>query len=145
VLPFTQVEARHDARDVVRDIYRQVERACPRRGERRPYNLATIAANYFVDDLRAMLDRAYANHAFEFDILIDAPECEIRDVDLDTLGDDDDDRGQVLIRAKFRNFGEMRLVDLVMVREFGQWRVADIVYRHRPWSLRRELEYAGGK
>lgn len=135
-----------DARDVARDIYRKVERACERSG-RAPYNLAEIVEHHFLPELRVELDRAYRNGQIDFDILIDAQDCNIRDVDLDGGHDHDDERGgrPVVVTAKFRNYGERRAVDLVMVRTRGGWKVADIVYRHRAWSLRQNLAYAGGK
>ena len=137
-------QARDDAKDVARDIYRQVERACEDRS-REPYNLATIAEQHFVADLKESLDRAYRDQALGFDILIDGQDCQIRDVDLDEAGDDDDDdrRGETIVRAEFKNFCEKRRIDLVMVREGGRWMVADIVYRHREWSLRQELADVG--
>ncbi len=144
-LPMAQALAGDDADDAARDIFRQVEKACPVGANGTPYNLATIAATYFVDDLRVQLDHAYANHVLEFDILIDAQDCEIPDVDLDEVGDDDDHRGQMIVRAKFDNFGEPRVVDLVMVRQAKEWKVADVVYRHRDWSLRRDIDQLNGK
>lgn len=143
-MPLTAVLAGDDARDVVRDIYRQVETACPKGGGQQPYNLAAIAEAHFTGDLRDQLARAYRDHALAFDILIDAQDCDIGDVDLDTIGDHHDG-AQAVIRAKFKNFREKRLVDLLLVHESGQWKVADVSYRHRAWSLRRELAARGGK
>jgi len=126
-----------DAEDIAEDIYDYVERACPLGGDGRPYNLSMIADRYFVPDLRDMLGEAYAQRAVDFDVLIDSRECEIRDVDVDVDGDDDAER--VVARAEFRNFGEPRVVDLLMVRDGRGWKVADIAYRHRNWQLRRDL------
>jgi hypothetical protein len=52
---------------------------------------------------------------------------------------DEEERGQVLARAEFRNFGEPRVVNLFIVRGAYGWKVADIAYGHRNWQLRREL------
>lgn len=136
-LPVT-LHAGDDAEDVAERIYDRVEDACPVRGNGHPYNLAAIADRYFVPDLRDMLADAYAANSVGFDILIDAQDCAIRDVDVDVDGDDDRDR--VVARAEFRNLGEPRVVDLLMVRHGGRWLVADIAYRHRDWRLRRDLE-----
>ncbi|MGQ0671814.1 MAG: hypothetical protein ACT4N2_02875 [Hyphomicrobium sp.] len=130
-----------DADDVARDIYRQVERACEGRG-RAPYNLAEIAEYHFLPELRDLLADAYREHRLDFDILIDGQDCNIRDVDIDG-GDDDSDHS--IARAEFKNFGRKRVVDLYLVRKAGQWLVADIAYRHRKWSLRRDLGGDRGK
>jgi hypothetical protein len=130
--------ADHDPDDVARKIFRKVEKACPVGKEGEPYNLAAIAGEHFVSDLSDQLGRAYADHAIDFDILIDGQDCEISDVDLDDVKEDDEG-GRVVIRAEFENFGEKRVVDLLMVRAGEDWKVADIAYRHRDWQLRREL------
>jgi hypothetical protein len=137
-LAVTPAKAGADAEDVAQDIYDFVEKACPMGGDGLPYNLATIADNYFVPDLRDMLAQAYAHHAVQFDILIDSQDCEIRDVDVD-VESDDDEADRVVARAEFANFGEPRVVDLLMVRHGHGWKVADIAYRHRNWQLRRDL------
>lgn len=132
------LHAGDDAEDVAERIYDRVEDACPVRGNGHPYNLAAIADRYFVPDLRDILADAYADHAVGFDVLIDAQDCAIRDIDVDVDGDDDDGN-RVVARAEFKNLGEPRVVDLLMVRHGGRWLVADIAYRHRDWRLRRDL------
>lgn len=139
LVPPTSLHAGDDAEDVAERIYDRVEHACPVRGDGNPYNLASIADRYFVPDLREMLADAYAANAVGFDVLIDGRECGIRDIDVDVDGDDDDGN-RVVARAEFRNLGEPRVVDLLMVRHGGQWLVADIAYRHRDWRLRRDLQ-----
>lgn len=129
-----------EADDVARAIYRQVERACPVGREGNPYNLAAVAARYFLPEVKEELSRAYASRALDFDILIDSRDCEIDDVDIDMKGDDDDDGpGRVVARAEFENFGERKVVDLLMVRTGRVWKVADIAYRHRNWQLMRDV------
>ena len=140
LVPLAASAGQDEADDVARDIYRQVERACPAHGGGQPYNLATIADNYFVPELRDLLGEAYANNAVHFDVLIDAQDCSIRDVDIDVDGDEDaEDSQHVVARAHFKNFGERRVVDLLMVSDGREWKVVDVAYRHRDWSLRRDL------
>jgi hypothetical protein len=127
-----------DAGDVAQKIYRIVERSCPEDGEGVPYNLAEVASRYFLPDLNEALRQAYEQHTLGFDILIDAQDCAIDDVDIDVDGDEEE-RGQVLARAEFRNFGEPRVVNLLLVSGAYGWKVADIAYGHRDWQLRREL------
>ena len=152
-------QAGDDAKDVARSIYRQVERACPADGDGVPYNLATIAQEHFSPDLHTRVAQAYADHRIDFDILIDAQDCAIGDIDVDADShgdrdevddDDDDDRrrshsGHSIARAEFTNFGETRTIELMLTRIGDTWKVADVRYRHRDWSLSRDLEYAGGK
>ena len=137
-LPAGPAMAGDDARDVARRIYRLVEKACPEDGDGLPYNLADIARDHFSPELQDQLSRAYRDHRLDFDVLIDARDCAIDDVDIDT-DDDHDDRGRAIASAKFKNFGERRKVELVMVSMDGGWKVADIRYQHRNWSLTRDL------
>jgi hypothetical protein len=136
--------ASDDAGDIAHKIYRIVEKACPEDGGGVPYNLAEIASAYFSPGLNDALRYAYERHTLGFDILIDAQDCAIDDVDVD-VDDDDEERGQVLARAEFRNFGEPRVVNLIMVRGRYGWKVADIAYGHRDWQLRRDLSEAPAK
>ena len=132
--------AGHGAKHVARAIYRIVEKACPEHGNGVPYNLAAIAEEHFSPGLREALRRAYERHSIGFDILIDAQDCATDDVDLDV---DRQDRGLAIARAEFRNFGEKRDIELVLMKVGGHWKVEDVFYRHRDWSARRDLE--GGK
>ena len=135
LLPASAAMAGDDARDVAKHIYRLVEKACPEDGDGLPYNLADIARDHFSPELQDRLSRAYRDHRLDFDVLIDAQDCAIDDVDVHA----DDDRGHVIARAKFRNFGEKRKIELVLARIDGAWKVADIRYQHRNWSLSRDL------
>jgi hypothetical protein len=137
-----------DPDDVLRAVYEPVEQACPEDGRSRRYNLAEIAERHFTDELRDLLRSAYEARTIDFDILIDARECAIEDIDLDIRGVREDEEGREVSavgRAEFRNLGDKRRIEFLIVNRHGEWRVDDIRYKHRNWSLRRDIAYATPK
>lgn len=72
-----------------------------------------------------------------FDVLIDGQDCKVADVRTTTVSED---AGKATVRVDFTNFEEKRAVDLVMTKIGPAWKVDDVVYGHREFSLRKELK-----
>lgn len=134
-VPWT-ARAGDDADDVLEDIYEIVEKACPEDGEGLPYNLANVAREYFDAGAQHRLARAYDTGALDFDVLIDAPDCAIPDLDIETGAEAG---GEALGRVSFTNMGEPRRIDVILRKSGGAWKVHDIIYRHRDWVMSRDV------
>ena len=67
------------------------------------------------------------------DVLVDGNDCKVTSLDLRVI---DEGAADAVGRAEFENFGAARTIDLVMAKTGGDWKVTDIVYRHRPFSLK---------
>jgi hypothetical protein len=123
-----------DPKAVLDDIFGQMNTMCGGNGDGPAYDLEAIAKKYFVPALVKIVTRDYEQPgALGFDILVDGQDCKTSDLKLDIIGGG----GSTSIgRATFKNMGEERVIDLHMTNAGGDWMVADVVYRHRPFSLK---------
>jgi hypothetical protein len=121
-----------DPQIILDEIYGQVAEMCTGDGGP-PYDFVAIAKTYFTPALAAKVKKASDDNALDFDVLVDAQDCEISELDLRIVGGG----GATAIgRAEFKNMGEARTIDLMMAKAGDAWQVTDIVYRHRPFSLK---------
>jgi hypothetical protein len=123
-----------DPKAVLDDIFGQMNAMCGGNGDGPAYDLEAIAKKYFAPLLVKIVTRDYEQPgALGFDILVDGQDCKTSDLKLDIIGGG----GSTSIgRATFKNMGEERIIDLHMTNAGGDWTVADVVYRHRPFSLK---------
>lgn len=123
-----------DPKAVLDDIFGQMNAMCGGNGDGPAYDLAAIAKKYFVPALVKIVTRDIEQEgALDFDILTDGQDCKTSDLKLDIIGGG----GSTSIgRATFKNMGEDRIIDLHMTNAGGDWMVSDVVYRHRPFSLK---------
>ena len=123
-----------DPKAVLDDLFGQMNSMCGGNGDGPAYDLDALAKKYFVPALVKIITRDYEQPgALGFDILIDGQDCKTRDLNLSIVGGG----GNTSIgRATFKNFGEERVIDLLMTNAGGDWMVTDVVYRHRPFSLK---------
>ncbi len=123
-----------DPKAILDDIFGQMSAMCGGDGQGPSYDLEAIARTYFTPALVAIITRDYEQPcALGFDPLVDAQDCKTSDLKLAMVaGGDTTATG----RATFKNMGEERVIDLVMTKSGSDWQVSDIVYRHRPFSLK---------
>ena len=123
-----------DPKAVLDDLFGQMNSMCGGNGDGPAYDLDALAKKYFVPALVKIITRDYEQPgALGFDILIDGQDCKTSDLNLSIVGGG----GNTSIgRATFKNFGEERVIDLLMTNAGGDWMVTDVVYRHRPFSLK---------
>ena len=123
-----------DPKAVLDDLFGQMNSMCGGNGDGPAYDLDALAKKYFVPALVKIITRDYEQPgALGFDILIDGQDCKTSDLNLSVVGGG----GNTSIgRATFKNFGEERVIDLLMTNAGGDWMVTDVVYRHRPFSLK---------
>ncbi|MCC7252883.1 hypothetical protein [Hyphomicrobium sp.] len=114
------------------EIFGQMDAICGGDGNGPAYDLYAISKTYFTQELEKIFENAMASDDFGFDILIDAQDCRTTDFDLAIVDGSD---GSATGRATFKNMGEERIIDLVMTKSGEEWKVSDVVYRHRPFSL----------
>lgn len=121
-------------RAVLDDIFGQMDAMCGGDGQGPAYDLDAIAKTYFTPPLVAIVTRDYEQpNALGYDILIDAQDCRTGDLKLSILSED---ASSATGRATFKNMGEERIIDLVMTKPGADWKVADVVYHHRSFSLK---------
>lgn len=121
-----------DPQVVLDEIYGQVDAMCGGDGQGQAYDIYVIAEDYFTPDLAKTFAKAMDGGDLEFDVLVDAQDCKVTDLKVEVVKSEAD---AAIGRATFKNMGEDRVVDLLMARSGDTWSVADIVYRHRPFSL----------
>jgi hypothetical protein len=125
-----------DPEVVLDEIYGQVDAMCGGEGQGPGYDIYAIAEIYFAPDLAQPFEKAMESGDLGFDVLIDGQDCRISDLQLEVVDTD----GDVAVgRAMFKNMGEDRIIDLQMRKAGEAWKVSDIVYQHRPFSLREAL------
>ena len=131
VLLAAEAHARAESpKAVLQEIYGQVDAMCGGDGNGPAYDILAIAAQYFAPDLAKTID---ADSELGFDVLVDGQDCKVSALDLSVV----ENTGHTATgRAEFQNFGERRSIDLKMAKRGEAWEVTDIVYRHRPFSLR---------
>ncbi len=125
-----------DPQIVLDEIYGQVAEACSGIGEAQAYDLAVIANGYFEPSLARSVAKALGDGGLDFDVLVDGQDCHVTNLDLQVV---DETATTAVGRAEFQNYGERRSIDLVMAKTGGDWKVTDIVYRHRDFSLKSGL------
>jgi hypothetical protein len=122
-----------DPQIVLDEIYGQVAEMCGGDAQGAPYDIEAIAKTYFTPVLAKKLSSALASGDLDYDVLVDGNDCKVSELDLTIVGGGD---STAVARASFKNLGEDRVIDLQMVKSGSDWRVADIVYRHREFSLK---------
>jgi hypothetical protein len=122
-----------DPQVVLDEIYGQVDAMCGGDGQGPAYDIHAIADAYFSPDLAKMFARAMDGGDLDFDVLVDAQDCKVTDLELEVVKTEAD---TAVGRATFKNMGEDRVIDLMMAKSGNDWSVDDIVYRHRTFSLR---------
>ncbi|HEX2839683.1 hypothetical protein [Hyphomicrobium sp.] len=121
-----------DPQIVLDEIYGQVAEMCSADGGP-PYDFTAIAKTYFTPELAKKVVKASNDNKLDFDVLIDGNDCKVTELDLRVV---EEKAGTAIGRAEFKNFDEERTVDLLMSKAGNEWQVTDIVYRHRPFSLK---------
>lgn len=122
-----------DPQIVLDEIYGQVAEMCSEDAPGPAYDIEAIAKAYFTPALAKKISSGLASGALDYDVLVDGNDCKVSDLDLTIVGGGNT---TAIARASFKNFGEERVVDLQMVKSGEDWQVADIVYRHRAFSLK---------
>jgi hypothetical protein len=122
-----------DPQIVLDEIYGQVAEMCGENAQGAAYDIEAIAKTYFTPALAKKLSSALASGDLDYDVLVDGNDCKVSELDLTIVGGGN---STAVARASFKNFGDDRVVDLQMVKSESDWQVADIVYRHRKFSLR---------
>lgn len=124
-----------DPQIVLDEIYGQVAEMCSADGGP-PYDFTKIAKTYFTSELAKKVVRASDVNMLDFDVLVDGNDCKVTELDLRVVEEKAD---TAIGRAEFKNFDKARTVDLMMKKTGSDWQVTDIVYRHRPFSLKASL------
>jgi len=121
-----------DPQIILDEIYGQVSEMCTGDGGP-PYDFVAIAKTYFTPTLAKKVEKASNDNAIDFDVLVDGQDCKLTELDLRLVGGGET---SAIGRAEFKNMGEPRTIDLLMSKSDSTWQVTDIVYRHRPFSLK---------
>ncbi|MGE0023924.1 MAG: hypothetical protein AB7S70_09870 [Hyphomicrobium sp.] len=136
VLSLGALPARADEdspRAVIDDIYGQVNAMCGGDGNGPAYDITEIAKAHFTPALKATFEASMDSEELGFDILVDAQDCKTTDLTLSILDSADT---SAKARATFKNMGAERVVDLEMTKIGEAWKVSDVAYGHRPFSLK---------
>lgn len=133
VFPALAAAGGNDPQIVLDEIYGQVAEMCGGDGQGAAYDIEAIAKSYFTPTLAKKITSGLASGDLDYDVLVDGNDCKVTDLDLTIVGGG---TTTAIARASFKNFGEDRVVDLQMVKSGNDWQVADIVYRHRTFSLK---------
>jgi hypothetical protein len=115
------------------EIFGQVDAMCGGDGNGPTYDIYEIAKAHFTPALEKTFETAMGSHALGFDVLVDAQDCKTSDLKLSIVSQGD---ATATGRATFKNMGEERVVDLIMVKSDADWKVDDIAYGHRQFSLK---------
>lgn len=133
--PWVATAGGSDPQIVLDEIYGQVAEMCT--GDGGPaYNFVAIAKTYFTPELAKKVSKASDDNKLDFDVLVDGNDCKVTELDLRVVGGGDK---TAIGQAEFKNFDEERTIDLMMSKIGNDWQVTDIVYRHRPFSLKAAL------
>ena len=134
VLLAAEAHARAESpKAVLQEIYGQVDAMCGGDGNGPAYDIVGIANTYFEPTLAKKVGKISDGGPFDFDFLVDAQDCQVTALDLSVV---DDNGSTATGHAEFQNFGERRSIDLKMAKHGETLEVTDVVYRHRPFSLR---------
>lgn len=133
IFPAPAAAGGSDPQIVLDEIYGQVAEMCGGDGQGAAYDIEAIAKSYFTPALAKKITSGLASGDLDYDVLVDGNDCKVTDLDLTIVGGGST---TAIARASFKNFGEDRVVDLQMVKSGSDWQVADIVYRHRAFSLK---------
>lgn len=125
-----------DPEVVLDEIFGQVDAMCGGDGQGPPYDIYAIAETYFTPELARSFSTAMEAGELGFDILVDGQDCLINDLRLEIVDTDGD---IATGRAMFSNMGEDRIIDLRMTKTGDTWKVSDVLYQHRPFTLSDEL------
>lgn len=120
-------------RALLDEIFGQVDTMCGGDGNGPAYDLYEIAKAHFTPALEKTFETAMGSDDFGFDVLIDAQDCKTSDLKLSIVSQGD---ATATGRATFKNMGEDRVIDLIMVKSGADWKVDDIAYGHRQFSLK---------
>lgn len=121
---------------VLDEIFQQVDGMCGGDGNGPAYDISEIAKTSFAPDLAKPFEAAMESGDLGFDVLVDGQDCKTTDLELTMI---ESGATSAKGRATFKNMGEARVIDLVMTKSGDVWKVSDIVYQHRPFSLRKSL------
>lgn len=125
-----------DPEVVLDEIFGQVDAMCGGDGQGAPYDIYAISEAYFTPELAQTFEKGMESGELQFDILVDGQDCKTTGLALEVVDTD----GDIAVgRAVFKNFGEDRVIDLHMSKAGDTWLVSDIVYQHRPFSLKDAL------
>lgn len=122
-----------DPKVVLDEIYGQVMEMCGGDGQGQSYDIEAIAKSYFTPALAKKISKGLESGDLDYDILVDGNDCKVTGLDLKIVGGGD---STAIGRAAFDNLGEKRIVELHMIKDGSDWQVADVVFRHRPFSLK---------
>jgi hypothetical protein len=125
-----------DPKTILTDIYGQVNAMCSGDGNGPGYDIVAIAKRYFVPELAKKISTAAEDDTLDFDILVDGQDCKLSPLDLKVVAETGTTAAG---RAEFENFGERRSIELVMAKSGDAWEVTDVVYLHRPFSLKSDF------
>ena len=131
-----QAAAQTPPADIVKKIYEQVTVFC---------NGADVAPPYTDKFMREVFDKPIADRYLtrlhksqvDFDIFIDGQDCKLSNLVIEPL---DGTAGAAVVRAKFQNFDAVRTIDFEFQQSGAAWVIADMRYRHRPFTLRSYLK-----
>jgi hypothetical protein len=122
---------------ILEQIFEKVQAACKEGEQGAPYDANEMAKQFFSSELAAKFAQATEDATLDFDVFTDAQDCAVTGMQL-AVTEEEGDRATG--RATFENMGEPRVVDLVMSKAGADWKVVDIVYGHRKFSLDQQLE-----
>jgi hypothetical protein len=122
---------------ILEQIFEGVQAACKEGGQGAAYDANEIAKKFFSAGLAAKVAQATEDATLDFDIFTDAQDCAVKDMQLSVTDEEGDNATG---HATFENMGEPRIVDLVMSKAGGDWKIVDVVYGHRKFSLDQQLE-----
>lgn len=125
-----------DLEVVLDEIFGQVDAMCGGDGQGAPYDIYAISESYFTPELAQAFEKGMESGELQFDVLVDGQDCKTTGLALEVVDTDGD---SAVGRAVFKNFGEDRVIDLHMSKTGDSWLVSDIVYQHRPFSLKDAL------
>ena len=131
-----QAAAQTPPADIVKKIYDQVTVFC---------NGEDVAPPYTDKFMREVFDRPVADRYLtrlhksqvDFDIFIDGQDCKLSNLVIEPL---DRTATTAVVRVQFQNLDAARTIDFEFYQSGAAWMIADMRYRHRPFTLRAYLK-----
>jgi len=120
---------------VLNELYGLVGETCSEVAKTGSYDQVAVAKSYFTPELAKKLSDALATGSIDFDIFTDSQDCGLSDVDLKLT---EATAAEATGVALFKNYGEERVVQILMRRTGAEWQIDDLKYGHRHFSLKAE-------
>jgi ABC-type transporter MlaC component len=118
--------------EIVKSLYDRVAAFCNADNVDPAYDDAVLRATFDKPLADRYLQKQRRNQ-IDFDIFVDGQDCKLANVKIEPQ---DAAAGSASVRVSFDNFDAARAIDFQFRNTGTSWMIADMIYRHRKFSLR---------